>query len=435
MNRTGTSPWRQLILVAVPKGLGGVLTVLINGVLLGHLGPAEYGVYAVCLLMVALADGVLGSAVDMSVVKLASHHRLTDGRHADRIEQVGVLLKVALLVVAVLLILALGEPLSQALLHRTDRSLLLMAVSTACLVLLMRSAFLHLQVRERFGAYAGLETLAQALRVGGVMAVIWWWAPSARTLTLAALVCTVIAAACGAWLMRGVWSSRQPARDPARPGPSVTMFQATVELWATLRWVLATFAFSALLTRVDILLLTQWSSMDQVGLYAAGQVFAQIPELLGSYMAVVFSPKVIPAANRGELMPMMRQVQGLLLGAALAVAAVAALAVNFGAGLLPAAYLQSGQITLLLMAGTSAAMCAFPVVIPYVMFSRPTFIFKLDLLSLPFLLIAYHLAIHQSGAIGAAWVTGLARLGKLLILQVCAWAWARQDAPIASAAS
>ena len=38
---------------------------------------------------------------------------------------------------------------------------------------------------------------------------------------------------------------------------------------------------------------------------------------------------------------------------------------------------------------------------------------------------AYHLAIGHSGAVGAAWVSGGARIIKATVLQVVAWLWAR----------
>lgn len=407
----------RIACVVIPKGLGGVLTIALSALLMRYMGPAEFGVWAMCLLMVALADGVLGSAIDMSVVKLASSWRTQDAHRAAQVERAGVVLKAGMTAAVLLLAAALAAPLSRALFHREDPALLLSAVATAGGVLLMRSAFLHLQLEQRFGGYAALETSAQVLRTGGVLAVVWLAAPSAWLLSMAALAGTVIAVLLGAWLTRGLW-----ARSAAAQGRK----EARGELLHNLRWILLTFAFSALLSRVDILLLTQWSDMEQVGLFAGGQIYAQIPELLGTYLAVVFAAKVAPYSADGRLAGLMRKVQPAMLVLALGTLAMAVLALQFGEHWLPAAYTRSGEVLLLLLAGTLAAMSAFPLVIPYVMFAKPTFIFKLDLLSLPLMLVGYWLAIRDHGAIGAAWVTGIGRLVKLGILHACAWHWAHQ---------
>ncbi len=413
---------QQTAYVALPKGLGGVLTVVLNGVLLTHMAPADFGAYAICLTLVALADGVLGSAIDMSVIKLASVHRLHDLPRAAAVERWGVAIKLAASLALISVALLLAQQLSGALFKRPEPQLLMLAMAVGAGVLLLRSAFLNLQLQQRFAAYAGLELLVQALRVGGIAAVLLWFQASAQALMTMAALCTLTALLGAVWLVRPHWPRQDPL--PRREGR---------ELGQTVRWMFLTFAFSALLTRADLLLLTQFSSLEQVGLFAAAQVFAQIPELLGTYLAVVVSPKVAPASHAGTLRALMSRVQGgLLLLALLLLLAVPAL-LHFGAAWLPHGYAGSVEVLMLLLAGSLAAMCAFPVAIPYLMFVKPDFIFKLDLYTLPLLLAAYYFAIPAAGAVGAAWVSGGARLLKLGLMQACAWNWARQGLPAGAA--
>lgn len=427
----------QVACVAIPKALGGVIALGINALLMHHIGPAEFGVYAVCLTLTALADGVLGSAIDMSVVKLASAARVAHPARALAYERVGLLIKLALTAAALLLATLLAQPLSEGLFHRDDAPLLLMALAGSAGVLLLRSTFLHLQLSQRFGWYAILESVAQALRVAGAAVAVWVLTPSAGTLIGAGLVGNGLALLLGValapalWLM---WLARRPHHSGAVSAGTARTDGAARELIRTLPWILLTFAFSAAITRIDLLLLAQWSTMEQAGIYAAGQVFAQIPELLGTYLAVVMSPKVAPATQQGRLPTLLSRVQKPLLLAALALGACALLSIELARGWLPAEYAASAGVFMLLLAGSLAAMCAFPLVIPFVMFTKPRFIFQLDLATLPFILLAYAWAIPRFGAIGAAWVTGVSRLAKLGILQACAWAWARQDPPPAPAA-
>ena len=140
---------------------------------------------------------------------------------------------------------------------------------------------------------------------------------------------------------------------------------------------------------------------------------------------MVFSAKIAPASASGQFPALLRKVQTACWSAAVLLWGGAFALVQIGTPWVPAAYADSTTIMLVLLPGTLAAMCAFPVAIPYVMFVRPRFIFLLDLVTLPIVLLAYYLAIREAGAVGAAWVTGLTRFIKLSAIQYVAWKWAR----------
>ena len=408
-------------LVAVPKVLGGAFSVAISGVLLHYLGPAEFGVYAIALTIVALTEGVLGASIDMGVLKRASMAGGVSVADARRFEQSGIFFKLALGAIVLSFLAVAGEPLAQHLFGHTPETvpafaaipLLLLIGGVAAGMLLLRSLLLHLQLAQRFGAYCVLESWTQLLRVAGAVIAITVLTPSASTLLGMMLLGTLAALALGIGLARPLWTAPRPSMAASR------------ELMRTIRWFLATFAFSASLSRIDVLLLGKFGSLEHVGIYAAGQVFAQIPELLGTYLAVVFSAKIAPACASGQFPALLRKVQTACWSAAVLLWGGAFALVQIGTPWVPAAYADSTTIMLVLLPGTLAAMCAFPVAIPYVMFVRPRFIFLLDLVTLPIVLLAYYLAIREAGAVGAAWVTGLTRFIKLSAIQYVAWRWAR----------
>jgi O-antigen/teichoic acid export membrane protein len=404
----------QVVCVVVPKGLGGVLTIVLNGLLVTRMAPAEFGIYAICLTLVALADGVIGAAVDMSAVKLASQRRIHGEAGALALERLAACFKLALSVAIVAVVALLAKPLSSALFQREAPEVLLVTAATAGGVLLLRSAFVHLQLAQRYREYAAVELLAQSLRVIGILAAIAWFDARVEALTLAALLGTVIAVAAG----------MRVAALRLR-GPAFTM-AAWLELWSTLRWLALTLAVSALLARLDLLLLARWSSMEQVGVFAAAQVLSQIPEMLGWYLAIVCGPRIMPAQADGSLPAVMARVQGILWVAAAVGAVVTVVAVQQFSHWLPPRYSAAGEVLLPLMVGALAGMCALPVAVPYVMFVRPNALFVYDLLSLPLLLVAYKLGIDAAGAVGAAWVGGVSRVVKAVVLQTLAWHWSRR---------
>lgn len=402
----------QAACVAVPKGLGGVVTLVLNGWLLTRMTPVEFGLYALCLTLVALADGIVGAAIDMGVVKLASTHRHHDARRARAAEWWALLGKLSVSGAVAMLLLITGRPLAQALFHRDDLPLLLLAMCVATCVLLLRSLGVRLQVRQRFEAYAMLELMAQALRVAGILAVMLWWTPSAQSLTTAAVVTGVLTLLLGLPVAGVRWRAERLSWRDGR------------ELLATSRWLLMTFATSAVLSRVDVLLLTQWSQLEQVGIFAAAQVFAAIPEMLGMWLSVVLSPRVLPAAREGLLRALLLRMQMVLAALAVAVALVAMVLLHGQAGWLPEGYVRMADVLMPLLIGALAGLMAMPLVVPTVMFTRPAFVVAYDLLSLPLLLWAYHLAITQSGAVGAAWVNAGSRILKTVLLHAMAWKWA-----------
>lgn len=413
----------QMACVTIPKGLGGVLTVVLNGVLLTRMTPAEFGVYAVCLTLVILAEAVLGNAIDMSAVKLASAYSLRDMPHAGAVERWAIVFKLGLSALTLSILLAFASPVSQALFHRHDPGLLVLTLSVAAGVLMMRSLSTHLQLQQRFSAYARIELLAQALRVCGIGVVLVSFAPSAEVLLWAALAGTILSLAGGLQITQFPWRHWHLEWSVGK------------EFLGTLRWMLATIVFSSLLARIDVLLLTRWSTIEQVGVFAAAQVFALIPEMLGLWLAVVFSRRVAPARADGTLLRMMTRVQLGLAAFALLVGFCAWLSLHSGAHWLPARYERSADVLMPLLIGALAGMLALPVTVPYILFTRPRFLLALDFLSLPLLVLAYHWAIGESGAIGAAWVSGGTRIMKSTLLLVLAWMWARQGSAEPATAS
>lgn len=404
----------QMACVTIPKGLGGVLTIVLNGVLLARMTPAEFGVYSVCLTLVILAEAVLGTAIDMSAVKIASAYSRCDMQRVVAVEQWAIIVKLGVSALTLSTLLAFAASASQALFHRHDPILLALTLSVAAGVLMMRSLSTHLQLRQRFGAYASLELLAQALRVCGIAAVLMWFDPSAEMLIWAALAGTLLSLIGGLQITQLRWQHWCLEWSDGK------------EFLRTLRWMLATIAFSSLLSRIDLLLLTRWSSIEQVGVFAAAQLFALIPEMLGLWLTVVFSPRVVPARADGTLLRLMARVQICLGAFALVVGFGAWILLQSGAIGLPASYGQSTEVLMPLLIGALTGMLALPVTMPYLLFTRPRFTLAFDLLSLPLLVLVYHWAISESGAVGAAWVSGGTRIIKAVVLQASAWWWARQ---------
>ena len=199
------------------------------------------------------------------------------------------------------------------------------------------------------------------------------------------------------------------------------------ELFDCVKWFLITFSLSAVISRMDLLLVSRWSGLKEAGYYAAGQSFAIIPQLIGLYLSVVLGPTIMPRIKDGTFYRMFRSTQlGIF---ALAAAIYAGFLLFWGpisTLVLPARYLHSSAVIKALIPGALAGMATFPLTLSFVMFTRPRFLFLMDCVALPFLVALYWYSIHYFGATGAAWVTSIAALVRAAVSQSMAWRWARE---------
>lgn len=405
---------REFVLVAGPKVMAGVLFIAINALLLRFLGPREFGIYSLCTAIIFLADGVLGAAFDMGVLRLAPLHQAQEPGRALAIERVALALKLSLIFIAISVLSAFSTEISEGLFHQEDlEHLIYLTCLGAAGSLLLRSVLTHVQLTRRFSAYGMLDLSQSLLKIGFVVIVLIWFKP-----TPAALLGAVAAGPLLVFLW-GVW------REGVLPlGGRLGYREAFGEFVPVVKWFLVTFSFSAMLSRADIFLLAWFSDIEQVGIFSGAMVFAMIPELLGSYLAVVLGPRIMPHFRDGRFPHLYKRVQVVCLAAALIIYLLAFVGLDLVAPyVFPGSFAASASVLLILLPGTLAAMTAFPLAIPFVMFVRPKFIFALDLASAPLLVALYFFAIQEYGALGAAWVASLSRVIKLGLVQLMAWKW------------
>jgi O-antigen/teichoic acid export membrane protein len=203
--------------------------------------------------------------------------------------------------------------------------------------------------------------------------------------------------------------------------------QLALKIWHYGRWFLVTFSLAALLSRLDIFLLSRWSSLSEVGIFSAGQVIAWVPVLIGTYLAVVLTPRIMPMTRDGRFNAFYRKFQPPLLGICvlgyfLSLAAIPLI----GPRLLPRSFMRSMPVISVLLPGALAGLATFPLTLSFVMFVRPRFLFLMDCISFPILILLYYYAIPRFGGVGAAWVTSTANMTRALVAQWMAWQWTRE---------
>ena len=402
----------EFMLVALPKILNGVGLILINGIALHVLGPAGFGVFSICSMAILLTDGILGSAFDMGVVRLVPTLRADEPDKARNMESAALFLKAAIAAAISLLLLPFATPLAETVFGLPNAGqLIYLSCAAAIALLALRSVQVHLQITQRFAAYGAFDLLASLLRLGGVVLVASLFDPNPAYLLVVLAIAPAVAFATGiATVGQGLLR--------VEPG----FVAVSAELMVFVKWTLVTFCVTTVAAKIDLLLLTAWSTMESVGIFSAGQLLTMIPELLGMYLAVVVSPKIMPAIKDGTFPGMFRRFQGIAV-----VVAVVALPLGFASlgvireYFLPDEYRRSVTILAILLPGALLSMVNFPLVVPTLMFVRPSALFKIELTLLPPLIILYYLGINHYGAEGAAVVTTCGRTLKALVQTIAAW--------------
>ncbi len=296
-----------------------------------------------------------------------------------------------------------------------DAIRLLLATCAAIIALLMlRSAQVNAQVSRRFYLYGSLDLIQLIVEFGGAASLIL-----IGRVTLPLLL----------WLfalgpLSGFFLWRATAGRGFARASIGHLRQLALKIWHYGQWFLVTFGLGAVLSRLDIFLLSRWSSLSEVGIFSAGQVIAWVPVLIGTYLAVVLTPRIMPLTRDGRFNAFYRKFQLPLLGICVLGYFVSLAAIPLiGPRLLPKTFMRSMPVISVLLPGALAGLATFPLTLSFVMFVRPRFLFFMDCLSFPILILLYYYAIPRFGGVGAAWVTSAANVTRALVAQWMAWHW------------
>jgi len=402
---------RDVLWVAIPKLLGGALQVAFNILLLRYLGPKSFGAVAVCLATVMLCDSVFGSAIDMSIFRLAPLYRLNDPITALQIQKMGLLIKPAGALLAAVPIALFAPQLSLALFQTRENSSLLYLTLAALLgTLLIRSAQVHFQIEREFRPY-GLTDLANNGFCFGLLGALLAARIYAAGTILAvyAFVPILLSAAILATRARPI---------VLVPASSV----ALVVLSRTLKWFLPTVIVGSVLSRMDLFFVSGFSGVNEAGIYSAAQIFALLPALLGLYMSAVFSPRVMHLWREGTLKPIYFRYQiGLATVAVLGYLLSAVFLNQVTAFLLPESFRRSNEVILALLPVGLCAFLSFPWTIPLLLYLRPKVMLVMDSLAVLALTPAFVVVARHGGAFGVAKLTSVVMIVRASVHQWLAW--------------
>lgn len=408
----------DFLAVSLAKVLNGGLTVIFNLLLLRHFGPEQFGIFSLCVVFIQLVDGILGSSLDMGVMQFSTGQKqeLNKGEFSEA-EIATIFLKCLLVLLNVAVLPPFADQIGQLFFHQAELTALIWLTAFAALGLLfLRSYQVHCQLHGQFFRYGISDIIHSCLKFGSIAALLVWTTPKLEWILMSFAFAPSSVAVIG--LVFTFVAVRQGIGNP---------LNSIWRLVLRIKWVVATFILTASVSRLDVFFLQKYATLEEVGIFSGGMILASIPELLGSYVAVVLNPKVKRYCQEGRFLTVFRNFQllCLLAGAVGGIAAFFALE-PMCAYILPEKFSGSAKVLLVLLPGSLVSMAIFPLTLPYLLMIRPRFFLIMDCIVLPLLLVLYIPAIQQYGAIGAAMVTAAVKVLKGVVAQLMAWWLASQ---------
>jgi O-antigen/teichoic acid export membrane protein len=399
---------QQATLVILPKLLAGIGTAAIGLVLVRFMSPTSFGVLSLCLSGLLMMDGLLGSAFDLAAVRMATASDEEDGDTPHSVQHSCMLLKVGAAFVAGVLLLLFDRVLLNKFFGGYGNGwLLLLTLLAGTSVLLLRSTQIYFQLERRFRWYGMIDLGHNGLKCVGV----YWLISSGRLEPGNVLMVYLVAPS----LLFLLW-----AFGAGRVIVSTTSFspKTLLRMFGQARWYLLTFGIGTLVARADLWLVARYTNVHMAGVYSAAQMIAIIPPMIGTYLSVVVSPRVMPLFASGKLLAFTTRVQtSLLLTSVLGYDAMLVLIPRLS-HLLPARFHDALPVFLVLLPGSLAGFVSFPLTLTTLMFLRPRFLVGLDAATLPIIFVAYAVLVPRFGMIGAAWVCSSVALGRAIAAQL-----------------
>jgi len=400
---------KQLTVVTVARGIGFVLAIATNILLVRLLGPAEYGFLALSLALITIFIGILSEALDVALLRFLPLHLATNSGRAERYFLSAVTLKGIFMVgLAVVGFLAMDSVAPWLSLTEGRTELLSWSLVGVAGTMLLRSCVAYYQATHQLRRFVYAElchTLCKLFFVGfcaamGVLTAI----NAVAGLGLIALVVGVLT--CG-YLVKseGIVLKAAP--------------EQTAEVWHFTKWVMLSFTIATMYSRADIPLLAHFRGAAEVGHYSAAITLSSVSEIILSFAGGAVTPKIMLWMEQGRMTDFLRRC--LLYGMVpclVAIVGVWILAEPIIGLLYSETYRPTVFLFQILSTGTLLWCLALPLAAPLVCMHRPRWEVLQNIMVLLLMAGGSVLLIPSYGAIGTAYlVSGL----KILTTGISLW--------------
>ena len=359
------------------------------------LGPASFAAFTTVAAIISVASGLLGPALDTTLVRFAASHKPGEGASSVRVIFSAKLILSALILVAGILFSGL---LSRLLLvteatPEGDTLAMGLAFITAALVTLWATFQAYTQSKQQFSLFAGLEFCAALLRLLMIGGAIFLGFKTVAVMvgcnTIAAFVLVII--------------SLLAARIPKPIASADDIREAAPALLAYAKWVIAASCCTTVFQQLDILYLAYMRFPEEtIGHYGAAVRLMLAVEMAILTLFNVLLPKARALKGRVAFLAFMRQFR--LMSGSLAIAMIPfvflsgpASRIIFGPG-----YEETGTFVVILLSGSIVSLAFAPAGAVIYAMGESHYIAILEASKLLLFAVAGWFAAEAFGAVGVA---------------------------------
>ncbi|MEX5218537.1 MAG: oligosaccharide flippase family protein [Nitrospiraceae bacterium] len=402
---------KQTAFVFSGKMVGAALGFAMSLIVARWMGPAEFGLFSLFIMVLILGNDFLGDGLNPGVVRYYAMYRESDSGKAAKVLTNALVLRLLLGVPLVLIGVPAAIELTRTVLPGTgnDSPIVLGLIGSlgAALWTFHLSAW---QAREEFHWYAVMVTLVNLLRVLSIPVLLFFTGQLTLTAIMAVHVAIYfICAGAGFRLLCRHFAPFQIDGALLR------------ELFRFSRWpAIASLCF-LLQVNLGVPVLNYTANAREAGLYAAGSALLMAIDFLTVSLLTTLLPRVSRLTDLSQCRSYVRRSLPIYLGIAAALAPLLFLARPIVLTLFGPAYEETIVVFQVLFCGVLATLVTHPLYLVFYTMNRPElYTFSGVTALVGWITVGYWL-IPAYGAIGAAWTTLFGRLVQSMIILILLW--------------
>ncbi|HNV24746.1 MAG TPA: oligosaccharide flippase family protein [Nitrospira sp.] len=396
---------QQTALVFAGKMTGACLGFVMSLIVARWMGPEEFGLFSLFIVILIFGNDVLGDGLNPGVVRFYAMNRRTDPARATAVLTNALALRILLGIPIVLLGVAVGV-------HFAERASTSHAYVSPVMLGMVGSFGAALwsfnlsvwQAREEFGTYGLMVGLVNFLRVIGVPILLWTgWLSLGPVMGLHVFFYY----ACTAW---GLWLLR----------PHLSNFKLDKELLRELlrfsKWPAMASLFFILQVNLGVPVLNYVADAREAGLYGAGSSLLMGVDFLTVSLLTTLLPKVSQLTGLEQCRSYVQRSFPVYAVIAVALLPFLYFARPLVLALFGPAYESTIPVFQILFIGTLGTLVTHPLYLVLYTMNRPHLFSLIQGSAFLGWIIAGWFLIPGYGALGAAWTTLIARMLQSLAI-------------------
>lgn len=401
---------QQTALVFAGKMTSASLGFAMSLVVARWMGPAEFGLFSLFIVVLIFGNDLLGDGLNPGVVRYYAMHKQTDRVRASEVLTNALVLRLLLGIPVVLLGGWYGGQIAEWLFHDEAYALPIVLGFIGSLGAALWSFDLAAwQAREEFTTYAVMVGLVNLMRVLSIPLLLLFGHLSLGTVMGAHVVFFYFCTAIGLWLLRA----------------QLLTFRIN---WALLRelfrfskWpAIASLCF-LLQVNLGVPVLNYFITSREAGLYAAGSSLLQAVDFLTISLLTTLLPKVSQLTGLEACRSYVRRSFPVYAALAACLVPILFFARPIVLMLFGPAYEGTIPVFQILFLGALGTLVTHPLYLVLYTMNRPHLYTVTGIVALIGWVVVGFWMIPNQGAIGAAWTTLFARLLQSVLILAVLW--------------